>query len=156
MLESQGPWWYSVWLCFSNTQCFSAWKILYTTCQWIYETVTCQKFMLFGNAKTVDRRMHMFSFVSFSFLYFICKNILLNLCWADFVDHQDWQKCSFSYTSWEEVCEPNSMNITVHFHFSICLLVFASYSFTLSFSLYSQDLRSSVLNAGGSLIQTLL
>jgi len=33
--------------------------------------------------------------------------------------------------------------------------VFASYSFTLSYSLSSQDL-SSVLNAGGSLIQTLL
>jgi hypothetical protein len=52
--------------------------------------------------------------------------------------------------------KPHSMNVTVHFHFSICAFVFASYSFTLSFSLYFQDLRSSVLNAGGSLIQTLL
>jgi len=49
----------------------------------------------------------------------------------------------------------NSMNVTVHFHFSITSFVFASYSFTLSYSLSSQDL-SSVLNAGGSLIQTLL
>jgi len=48
------------------------------------------------------------------------------------------------------------MNMTVHFHFSICSFVFASYSFTLRFSLYSQDMRSSVLNAGGCLIQTLL
>jgi hypothetical protein len=64
--------------------------------------------------------------------------------------------CSFSYTSWEEVCEPNSMNITVHFHFSICSFVFAICSFMLSFSLYSQDLRSSVLNADGSLTQTFI
>ena len=81
------------------------------------------------------------------FLFHPCilyvKKILLNLRWAHFVDYQDWQKCS-SYTSWEEVCEPNSMNITVHFHFSICSFMFASYSFTLSFSLYFQDLRSSV------------
>jgi hypothetical protein len=52
--------------------------------------------------------------------------------------------------------KPNSTIVTVHFHFSICSFVFANYSFTLSFSLYSQDLKSSVLNADGSLIQTLL
>jgi hypothetical protein len=51
--------------------------------------------------------------------------------------------------------KPNSVNVTVHFHFSITSFVFASYSFTLSYSLSSQDL-SSVLNAGDSLIQTLL